>query len=268
MKKYSNKCLLISAVVLSAFVILITCSYLCVKQSFKDIRTTIENSKNTFENAKVCNEEKKTIVENSKATLKSYCILSDEQYVTAVQDDFFAFTVYKNLKNQTNVENISECLPDGAMDTGIESYVALIPSNIMQLFYESGWHYEIYFEDALKSKFGMSVDVMGVTDWAEKTIWIDRRKSSYYSIIHEIGHWYSNYKMGWEYYNPLWKEYMPIRDAEWEVLYKTFGGSKANYYTYDECIAESFSIYILQKDKLSVVAPLTYAFMEKIVNEY
>lgn len=136
----------------------------------------------------------------------------------------------------------------------VEDYFNMFPEAVRDTFYNMGWKWTKTDYD-IGPVFGYP-QILGITVWADRQIYINYQNSANSSILHEMGHAfeYSSYVKGANS-----KEFLELYNKNWQSWHNKYGMHINNYNTPEEGYAQCWEIYILKPECLDEE---TRAFIE------
>ena len=142
----------------------------------------------------------------------------------------------------------------------VDYYFNKLPEEVQMVFYQDGWTYKKVDYSLGTKYYDDYKDVLGLTDWNNKIIYIGNKETANKSILHEVGHrfQYEPYVKG---HNSL--EFKDLYDKNWANWYLAYGGSLNNYYSELEAYAQCYEIYFLKPECLDKD---TYNFIENEIH--
>lgn len=143
------------------------------------------------------------------------------------------------------------------------NYYYKVPVAIRKQFISDKWDIKVVNYE-LQDRYSISYDIIGLTVVSENTIYIENeQKSIRKALVHEIGH-YIDYKNG---YISSKKDFQYIYKLESGRLLDSKDNYKVASYNSKEYFAEVFRAYILNKTSLKARAPLSYSYMNNLINK-
>lgn len=145
----------------------------------------------------------------------------------------------------------------------IDKNYYLIPENVRTRLENDGWNYFCNSED-FGAEYGFSFEILALTIYDRKTIYISDKTSAEKSILHEVGH-ALDYTCGFVSDR---KEFSAIYDAEKNVFCSTFNvnANGHNASSTIEYFATSYHYYITNPELLKENCPKTYEYIKKYEN--
>lgn len=144
----------------------------------------------------------------------------------------------------------------------IEARYVVIPENIRGHFQRNGWSIVCTEYDLGARFFDSQIRCGGVTDYENKTIWIEDRQSAMRFVSHEIGH-YIDKQNGWMSSS---QEFWDIYCSEVETLRSLIKTHPNNLATPKEYFAEAYSTIIVNQDLMIENCPNTYDYIMNCAN--
>ena len=140
-----------------------------------------------------------------------------------------------------------------------------IPNWLKEKYINSGWNLVIS-GIPLKTRFGYSVSIAGITDYEAKTIYVDNRKSPVNrgTISHEIGHFVD----GVYNFPSLTNEFKELFQKEKNnFIYTGAVGDNHEKSNSMEYFASVFQDMITHNDRVKSQIPETYNFINHYIND-
>ena len=144
----------------------------------------------------------------------------------------------------------------------IEARYVVIPENIRGHFQRNGWSIVCTEYDLGARFFDSQIKCGGVTDYENKTIWIEDRQSAMKFVPHEIGH-YIDKQNGWTSSS---QEFWDIYCSEVETLRSLIKTHPNNLATPKEYFAEAYATIIVNQDLMVENCPNTYDYIINCAN--
>lgn len=144
----------------------------------------------------------------------------------------------------------------------IEARYVVIPENIRGHFQRNGWSIVCTEYDLGARFFDSQIKCGGVTDYENKTIWIEDRQSAMRFVPHEIGH-YIDKQNGWTSSS---QEFWDIYCSEVEMLRSLIKTHPNNLATPKEYFAEAYATIIVNQDLMVENCPNTYDYIINCAN--
>ncbi len=144
----------------------------------------------------------------------------------------------------------------------IEARYVVIPENIRGHFQRNGWSIVCTEYDLGARFFDSQIRCGGVTDYENKTIWIEDRQSAMRFVPHEIGH-YIDKQNGWASSS---QEFWDIYCSEVETLRSLIKTHPNNLATPKEYFAEAYSTIIVNQNLMIENCPNTYDYIMNCAN--
>lgn len=144
----------------------------------------------------------------------------------------------------------------------LQVYIDKIPDEVLYAIQSVGYHIYLVKEPAKYFPEGGYKALAGLTDPADKKIYISKNKDYFRAAVaHEIGHAYDDY-LGWISDS---KEFKKVYKAEKKKFIST-SGIENSYFRSDrsELFAEAFSMYIHDRKILKKKTPKTYKFIANL----
>lgn len=141
----------------------------------------------------------------------------------------------------------------------LQVYIDKIPDEVLYAIQSVGYRIYLVKEPAKYFPEGGYKELAGLTDPADKKIYISKNKDYFrVAVAHEIGHAYDDY-LGWISDS---KEFKKVYKAEKKKFIST-SGVENSYFRSDrsELFAEAFSMYIHDRKILKKNTPKTYKFI-------
>lgn len=144
----------------------------------------------------------------------------------------------------------------------IEARYVAIPENIRGHFQRNGWSIVCTEYDLGARFFDSQIKCGGVTDYENKTVWIEDRQSAMRFVPHEIGH-YIDKQNGWTSSS---QEFWDVYCSEVEVLRSLIKTHPNNLATPKEYFAEAYATIIVNQDLMVENCPNTYDYIMNCAN--
>ena len=144
----------------------------------------------------------------------------------------------------------------------LQVYIDKIPDEVLYAIQSVGYRIYLVKEPAKYFPEGGYKALAGLTDPADKKIYISKNKDYFrVAVAHEIGHAYDDY-LGWISDS---KEFKKVYKAEKKKFIST-SGVENSYFRSDrsELFAEAFSMYIHDRKILKKKTPKTYKFIANL----
>lgn len=152
-----------------------------------------------------------------------------------------------------------------AMLQAVSSHYANLPANVRSRFESSGWRVLVCSDIASRNSFGFSI--LALTNYGEKTIYIDNRETAKTAIYHEMCH-YADY--AWKGYFQSASgtfEFGEIYEAEVEAYCAGHLTASQNTATLVEYFAEAGASCITDPSWMQSACPRTYAYIMSILSQ-
>lgn len=168
--------------------------------------------------------------------------------------------------NISNVPITGICQNQGVAQSWVDTVnkeLAVIPSNLLQGFENSGWRMYCTTKNLDRTYFGGRFGaVMGVTLYEERLIYIeDRWDAVTESPVHEFGH-YLDHSLG---FISNKSEFRGIFNSEQGTFRRVYG--VPSYFTEEELFAEAFWRYLTSnRSTMRANCPQLTAFIEKAID--
>ena len=158
---------------------------------------------------------------------------------------------------KTDDENDKESTSSSAFDY----YVSLVPANVREHLYASGWTFTCMNDADLQVAGGFPQHILAFTEYDTKKICISENDQS--SVIHEIGHAMDG-ELGFISHSD---EAFSVYSSEKSNFVATFSPHPANVCDTEEYFAEAFDMYVRNGSTLQSVCPETYGLITSFISQ-
>lgn len=143
----------------------------------------------------------------------------------------------------------------------IESYYCMVPSNVRNLLESNGWQY-ICSDADFTGRYGPSHEVLAMTAYGDKLIYINNKDSARDAITHEVGHAFDS---SMEFISNS-SEFMAIFNEEHDNFCNVWNTHSNNTSTASEYFAETFSVIVMNPELVKGNCPKTYEYITRYIN--
>lgn len=190
--------------------------------------------------------ESETKEQESPIFLESYIVKTNVSVSTNLEDVVVRNEISQGIALHLSSETSFQTKPT------VETYFNMLPENVRKSFKANGWVYKKVNYNLGKAK-GFGTSILGLTEFYEKVVYIDRREKADSSILHEMGHVFGDH-IFWENQTGTLgcysKEFISLWESHYLEWHEAYGQSIENYNTLMEGYAQCFEIYILKPECL------------------